>query len=823
MSAPETIRLPADPEALITEGVAWFEDQGWFPFPFQLEAWEAWLRGESGIVNAPTGSGKTYSLMMPSLLEARHRPPGKRKGPLLLWITPIRALAREIRDSALRAAEALGVPGEIAIRTGDTSTAERERQRKHPPLVLVTTPESLHLILATRQHAEWLGDLQGVVCDEWHELVGSKRGVMAELALSRLRTLRPGLRTWGISATIGNLEEAMAILLGGPEAPPGRLIRAEQEKAVEILSVLPDAVDELPWAGHLGIAMLEKVVPLLERSQSTLIFTNTRAQCEIWYQRILDAAPDLAGAIAMHHGSLSREIRDWVEQALQEGTLQAVVCTSSLDLGVDFRPVEQIIQIGSPKGVARFLQRAGRSGHRPGALSRLWFVPTHALELVEAAALREALATGETETRVPYIRSFDVLLQYLMTLAVGGGFRASVILEEVRRTWSFASLSDAEWQWALDFLVTGGSMQAYDEFLRMQRMPDGSYAVTDKRTALRHRLSIGAIVSDTSLSIQFVGGKRLGTIEEWFIARLKPGDVFWFAGRSLELVRIRDLTVQVRPATARNGIVPSWMGGRMPLSSNLSRLLRQQLGKAAAGEGSDPEWAVLTPLLEVQARRSHIPAEDEFLIEHFRSREGHHLVFFPFEGRAVHEGMAALIAWRLGQQGPASFSIAMNDYGFELLSPDPIDTSALTDPALYDTRHLGDDIRRSLNEIEMARRRFRDIAGIAGLVFRGFPGREKRERHLQSSASLLFEVFAEYDPDNLLYLQAFEELHTFQLEEGRLRAALDRIRAQRIILRDPGRFTPFAFPIIADRLRESVSSESLADRVQKMAKEGMRS
>jgi len=661
------------------------------------------------------------------------------------------------------------------------------------------------------------------VADEWHELVGSKRGVQVELGFSRLRSLCPGLKTWGISATIGNLEEAIGVLMGTrPGAPHGaRLVVADQVKDIELISILPESIDELPWAGHLGIRLIEKVVPLLENSPSTLIFTNTRSQCEIWYQRLLDVAPDLAGQMAMHHGSISRELRDWVEEALHEGKLKAVVCTSSLDLGVDFRPVEQIIQIGSPKGVARFMQRAGRSGHQPGKTSRIYFVPTHALELIEAAALRGAILTGEVESRFPYIRSFDVLVQYLMTLAVGDGFYPAEILAEIRNTFSYESVSDAEWAWLIDFLTRGGSMESYDEFHKITVKPDGRHMVIDRRNALRHRLSIGTIVGDTAMVIKYVSGKRLGTIEEGFISALKPGDIFWFAGQSLELVRIRDMEVQVRKSNRRTGKIPSWQGGRMPLTSNLTKLLRDKLNEYRDGIGPDAETQVLRPLLERQMATSLIPSHDDFLIEYFHSKEGHHLVFYPFEGRFVHEGMAALIGWRLSRLKPISFSMAMNDYGFELLSTEEIPFAELTNRELYTTENLMEDIRRSINEAEMGRRRFRDIASISGMIFKGFPGRQKKDRHLQSSSSLLFDVFADYDPDNLLYLQAFEEVHIFQLEESRLREALHRIHGQTIRVMTPGQFTPFAFPIIVDSLsRERMSSESMEDRIRKMALSG---
>lgn len=810
-----------DQAALIATANDWFSQRDWKPFPFQEAAWQYYLQGYSGLVNAPTGSGKTYSLAMPILLEflrAHSEQPDREKNGLqAIWITPIRALTKEIQSAISEAADDLGLRWQIAIRSGDTSSSQRQKQKRRPPELLITTPESLHLLLASKGYPKYFSNLKCVVVDEWHELMGSKRGVQMELALSRLKGMLPSLKTWGISATIGNMEEALQALLGSTmDEGHYKVIRAQIPKPIEVASVLPDEVERFPWAGHLGIKLIEQVVPIINGSGSTLVFTNTRAQCEIWYQRLLEVAPELSGAIAMHHGSISRELRDWVEEALHEGRLKAVVCTSSLDLGVDFRPVETIVQIGSPKGVARFVQRAGRSGHQPGARSTIYFVPTNALELVEAAALRRAIHEGELEQRIPYIRSFDVLLQYLVTLAVSEGFRPADIWPEVKGTFAFRSITPDEWAWCLDFITTGGqALQAYDEYRKVE-VEDGVYKVNSRRTAMRHRLQIGTIVSDMSMQVKFVGGKYIGTIEEWFIAQVKPGETFWFAGRSLELVRIKDMTVQVRRSKKKKGKIPTWLGGKMPLSSQLSASLRYKMAQLSEGELEDVELRCLQPLIDVQRERSHVPNRGECLMEYFKDREGHHLVVYPYEGRFVHEGLGALVAYRLSRVKPISFSIAMNDYGFELLSDTPIPIEEALEAGLFSVEELGADIRASINAAEMAKRRFRDIASIAGLIFKGYPGKQKKDRHLQSSSQLFFEVFNDYEPNNLLLLQAYDELMAFQLEEARLREALRRIRAQRIVLTQPGRATPFAFPIIVDRLRERLSSEKLEDRIRKM-------
>ena len=808
--------------SFLEQGKDWFRSRGWEAFPFQVEAWEAYMERKHGLLNAPTGSGKTYAMLMPVLLDFMRQYPDdyqkrSRNGLQLIWISPIRALTQEIRMSAERLVADFGLQWEVGVRTGDTSAKERAAQRKRLPEVLITTPESLHLILASKGYGTRLGSLRAFVADEWHELLGSKRAVQVELALSRIKSFCGDLRIWGISATIGNLDEALHVLLGRDRfGASHRVIRANIKKEIEVLSILPDEVEKFPWAGHLGINLLDKVLPIINESESTLLFTNTRAQAEIWYYQLLQRAPELSGLIAMHHGSIDKQMRIWVEEALHDGRLKAVVCTSSLDLGVDFRPVETIIQIGGPKGIARFVQRAGRSGHQPGRASRIWFLPTHSLELIEAAAMRQAIAEGEMESRPPYVRSFDVLIQYLVTLAVSDGFDPRLTWEEVRGTFSYESISEDEWYWVIQFIHHGGeSLQAYNEYHKVV-FEDGLYKVTSKKVAMRHRLSIGTIVSDQMITVKWMSGGRLGTIEEWFISRMKAGDVFWFAGRSLEFVRLNGNTAFVRKSKAKKGKIPSWQGGRLPLSSKLSHMLRRKFNEAMDDNPADIELATIRPLMDVQASRSHIPGENELLIEKVQTREGCHVFVYPFEGRNVHEGLAFLLAHRLSMFRPFSFSIAFNDYGFELLSDQDIPIAEGIDTDIFSTNQLYDDILESVNTHEMGRRRFRDIASIAGLVFQGFPGKPISNKHLQSNSQLFYDVFLEYEPDNLLLIQAGQEVMEFQLEESRMRAALERIQQQAIILKQLEKPSPFSFPILVDRLRERFTTESLEERVRKM-------
>lgn len=803
------------------------------PFSFQEETWQYILDGESGLVNAPTGCGKTYSVFLGSLMQFINDHPKdysrlRNNGLQLLWITPLRALAKDIGRAMEEAIESLGMQWKVAIRNGDTPVAERAKQKKNMPEVLIITPESLHLLLTQKGYPELFRSLRIIAVDEWHELMGSKRGVQTELAINRIihagysfrKQETPDqqqntIQVWGISATIGNLTEAKDVLLSTLNQP-GVIVKAHIHKPIEVHTIIPEEIERYPWAGHLGIKLAATLVPIIEQSKTSLIFINTRGMSETWYQTLLRIAPQLAGAIALHHGSIEQELRLWVEEALHTEKLKAVVCTASLDLGVDFRPVDTVIQVGSPKGVARFLQRAGRSGHRPGEVSKIYFLPTHSLELVEAAALKTAIAEEAIESKEPMLLCYDVLLQYLCTLAIGEGFRAEAIFSEIKSTWCYADLQENEWREILRHLTDGGNaLQQYDEYHKVD-VEDGVYRIRQKRIAMRHRMHIGTIVSDAMLKVKFMSGGYVGVIEEWFISRLEPGDVFTLAGRNLELVMIKDMTVLVRKSSAKKSIVPSWNGGRMSLTANLGHILRQTFAQALTPLAGI-ELQSLQGLFELQLDLSHIPREDELLIEQIEDKDGFHLLVYPFEGRQVHEAMSAILAYRIGQIMPMSFSISMNDYGFELLSDQPIPVDDSNAAALLSNENLLADIQKSINNTEMAKRKFRDIAVIGGLIFQGFPGQHQKARHLQSSASLLFKVFEEYDPGNILLRQAYNEVLVQQMDEVRLRQALQRISHSRIVLTFPKKLTPLSFPIIVDGLnRNNLSSEKLEDRIKKM-------
>lgn len=806
----------SDTTILLTEWQRYFDNKGWQAHAFQKECAQKYFLGYHGLLNAPTGSGKTMALALPVLVKHHLKPKKKdnaKTGPFLIWITPLKALGNDLLNALKDASSTLDYPYRCELRNGDTPPAIRQKQKLNPPHCLVITPESAHLMLAQKDGLAFFSHVDCVVVDEWHELLGSKRGVQVELFISKLTALNKNINIWGISATIGNLQEARDILI--PPAIKSCTVKAQIKKETQIHTVYPDTLERLPWAGHLGIKLMDKILPVIDTGGTTLLFTNTRSQSEIWYQSLLKNNESLAGKLAIHHGSLDKQVREWVEENLHNGALTAVVCTSSLDLGVDFRPVDKVIQVGSPKGMARFMQRAGRSGHKPGEASKIWFIPTHSLELIEAACLKYAAKKGIAEVRIPVVRAFDVLIQYLLTLATGDGFEPAQVYHEIKNTWSFQTLTEDEWAWILSFISYGGAgLEAYDQYKKVTVHEDGKWRISSRKLAMEHRFSIGTIAGEQSVFVKLSGGPVLGNIEEYFISKMKPGDHFVYAGRVLELIKLEGNKALVKKSHRKSGIVASWQGGRMSLSNELGKLLKEKI----AGWKTDKseEMRFLKPLFELQTQLSHVPAANELLIEYHETEDGYHLFIFPFAGRMINEGMAALIAHRLGKIKHSSYSIAMNDYGFELLSPDPIPLEEALEEDLFETRNLIADLYSSTNYTEMAQRRFSQIATISGLIFKGKPNQPIRARHLQANSSLFYKVFSEYDPGNLLLQQAMEETLYYQLDEHRLREVLNEVGGQHLVITHPVRPTPFSFPIMVDRLREEYSNEKLEDRIEKM-------
>lgn len=850
-------------EALVDALDAWLASRGFMPSDFQRATWAAQQDGRSGLVNAATGSGKTLAVAGGPLRDALARVPSS---PQLLWITPLKALAEDTRGALQAAADGVGAiqaivpapasmrldagkrrppraaPLRVGLRTGDASSNERSRARRGADAWTVTTPESLSLLLSYPESASALSGLRWLIVDEWHELLGSKRGVLLQLALARLRAMRPGLQVWGVSATVSNPDEALAALCPDPAAPhrahPNAVHIVDQRpKPVELTTLLPGTGERFPYAGHLGLKQLPRVMEAILGATSTLLFTNTRAQAELWHQALAAVWPEDPATLGLHHGSLDIEARRAVERGLRTGALRCVVATSSLDLGVDFPAVAQVLQVGSPKSVARLIQRAGRSGHRPGETARVTAVPSHALEIIEYAALRQALSTGQIEARASPRLCLDVLAQHVISCAIASATDAGLLLAEVRSTYAYAGLPDAAWSAVLAYVENGGeALQNYPEYRRVERDAEGRLVVPDRRQQLRHRLSIGTIVADGSVSVQWSRGGRLGSVEESFIARLKRGESFLFAGRALELVQLRDMTAYVRLSRGRPTAVPRWAGGSLPLSDTLGQLLQAALGTgdrepwehAPGGHGVDgaaasPELAASAPLRALQRRLSALPAPGRLLVEVLLTREGPRLFVYPFAGRHVHEGLAALLALRLGRVVPNTFGIAVNDYGF-VLAPhsrqgfEALGVDATLLRATFDRAHLQEDLVASLNLSEMVRRQFREVARIAGLLPPSLPGRTPRSlKSLQAGSGLLFDVLRQHDPGHVLLAQAEAEVFEAQLDATRLSQALDMIAASELILRTPSTLTPLAFPLWAEQQRGTLSTEDWRSRVERAA------
>ncbi|MGJ8697269.1 MAG: ligase-associated DNA damage response DEXH box helicase [Verrucomicrobiaceae bacterium] len=789
-----------------------FKEKGLRPFPFQRETWKAALAGKSGLLHAPTGMGKTLAVWLGPVAEAAAD--SQKPGCKVLWITPLRALAQDTQKSLQEPLDHLGLKLQVGIRTGDTSAYQKAKLNKSLPFCLITTPESLSLFLTHDNFRANLADLDTIIIDEWHELIGTKRGVQTELCLARLRKWFPNLRIWGLSATLGNIDEAKRVLLGS-SADAAVTISGTSPKKLQIKTVLPRNIDRFPWSGHIGIQLLPKVIKLLEKDGTTLLFTNTRSQTEIWFQALLEVKPEWQNEIALHHGSIDREERALAEDRLRDGSIRCVICTSSLDLGVDFSPVTQVIQIGSPKGIARLMQRAGRSGHQPGGTSRLHCVPGNAFELVEFAAARDAIAEKNIEARLPLHKPLDVLVQHLVTICIGEPTSPSDLLHEVRSTFAYQNLTEEEWQWALDFVTIGGkALAAYPNF-KKATLIDGKLTITDKRLIQRHRLSIGTITDHPTVSLAFRGGRRLGSVEESFISKIRIGGVFIFGGQRLELIRIHKNKATVKRTDKKaKGEVAIWGGARMPLSSELSHAVAQRLKENAP---TGPEMKLIAPILDIQKKWSRIPHDEILLLEKVDIRSETHLFVYTFAGRLVNEGLGSLIAWRISQNADLLIQVTMNDYGFGLTTNGDLPFEPDLWRELLTTDKLLEDLLACMNTAELARRQFRDIARVSGLVLQQLPRRGARpQKDLQTSSRLLYEVFQRYDPDNLLLVQARREILDNQLELTRLKATMEALAHRPLHLQTCARLTPMAFPLWADRLQAHYQGQDATTRLEQM-------
>lgn len=784
--------------------LSWYKVKKWKPLPFQVEAWDRFSEGKSGLISVPTGAGKTYAAYLPALNKL-HQNPGK--GLKILYITPLKALAKDLESALLQPIIDLELPYRVEKRTGDTTATKKAKQKTSPPEVLLITPESLALLLTDSKSQARFSNLQTIIIDEWHELLASKRGTLLELTISRLKEWSPEVQIWGLTATIANLQEAAQTCVGIDRIPT--LVTASMPREVIVESILPESLEKLPWAGFLGIRMLPYVLKSLDPAKHTLIFTNTRSQAERWFQAIIEAKPEWKPIIALHHSSIDKKTRETIEEGIKAGSLSFVVCTSSLDLGIDLPEVEKVIQIGSPKSMARLIQRAGRSSHRPLTPCHISIVPTHALEVVELNGYKLALERHLIEERPPLKKCYDVLLQHITTCAIGGGFVKEELYKEIISTAGFSELTFDEFEMCLNFLISGGqALGAYDEYKKIV-LKEGRYVVEDLLIIRRHKMNIGTITSDPYVPVKLLKGKTIGLIEESFLTHLKPGESFLFAGRALKLVQYRDMTAFVRVATDSKAQTVSWRGSRLPFSAPLGKVLREALGYGDK-EHDNP---ILAEIVRLQQTISYLPDDKELLIEVLKSREGWHLFIYPFEGKTIHEGLGLLIAHRLSKSSPSTLNISCNDYGLELLSSKPFDELMLTSN-LFSPVDSQKEVEELINLHEASKGCFRDIARISGLVFQGYPGKHKSNRQLQSSTGLLYEVLQEYDPENLLLREAKKEVLEKYFEKNRLQHILERLSTSNLLIKMLKKFSPFSLPLFVERVSDRLSTETLAERIQ---------
>ena len=806
---------------------SFFYKNDWDPLPYQIESWEAYLNGKNGIIQVPTGCGKTYAALMGPLSKLEESIENNSIN--ILVITPLKALSRDIKHSINLAAKHFNEKIKVEIRNGDTTPYEKKKQILKPPNVLITTPESLSLLLSSKESNKIFSKLSSVVIDEWHELMGSKRGNQCELSLSWLRGNRSNLQIWAMSATIGNIEEAARAIVGVKGENP-KIITTTIKKELEIFSVLPEEISTFPWSGHLGIRSNSRLLKILDKNKSTLLFTNTRNQSERWYQCLKFYLPDMEDKIAIHHGSLDKDERRIVENGVKNGLIKWVVCTSSLDLGVDFQPVDQIVQIGSAKNLGRLIQRAGRSAHRPGGKSKIIFMPTNSLELLEISAMRRIIKNGISEKiKLPEL-SYDVLLQHLISLACGNGFDPKIEIKRIKNCWSYRNINDQDWNWCLNFLEFGGKcLKAYPRYKKIEREKSKNneenfkYFVKDKSLIRMHKFNIGTITSDKFVNVKYKKGKLLGNLEENFASKLKRGDIFYFAGKMLEFLEIKNMTLYVKKSSKKSSLIPSWVGGQMAISDLLSESLRSEIdicNKIDNNKNLNDEIIFLRPLLNKQKTLSNIPKKDQLLLEVYKTKEYSNLFVFTLDGKFVNEGIAFLWALRFAKKQKSTFSITTNDFGFSLSTSEDYDFSIIKKEPNYffETKNLEPDLENAINFSELTKRRFKNIAQISGLVNQNNPSKSKTSYQLQISSSLFYDVFTKHEKDHLLIKQAYKEVKEYQLENRRIKKSLKRLSNFQILLNETSTPTPFAFPLLVERLKNTLSNESIEKRVEKLIK-----
>lgn len=808
----------------------WFTEKGWEPRPHQLQLLEKGRAGRSTLLIAPTGAGKTLAGFLPTLDDLMSSPERIHNGAGLhtLYISPLKALAVDIERNLKIPINDMELPITVETRSGDTSQAKRRRQRTRPPDILLTTPEQLALLLSNQDGAFLFKDLKTVIIDELHVLAGSKRGDLLALGLTQLRSIVSNLLTIGLSATVARPTELRAYLM--PQYNPARQIdiadlvylKSQIEPNISILKTKKP----LPWFGHASRHAITEIYDKIQKHRLTLIFVNTRSQAELLFQELWNANEDNL-PIALHHGSLNSERRRKVEAAMVKGGLKAVVCTSTLDLGIDWGDVDLVINIGAPKGASRLIQRIGRSNHRLDEPSKALLVPSNRFEVLECRAAMDAVQTNSQDAILIRTGTLDVLAQHIMSVACAGPFMMNNLYLEVRSAQPYSDLSREMFERVLDFVSTGGyALRAYERFARIKLTKDGQLRLAHPRLAKQHRLNIGTIITSPMINIRLIrhsmrsskrkgktliGGKILGEVEEYFISELKIGDAFVFAGQVLRFEGMRETEAYVSQATSLDPIIPSYQGGKFPLSTNLAVRVRKMLADGGANLGLP---TTVTEWLQLQRDASILPNANEVLVETFLRQKRSYLVVYPFEGRLAHQTLGMLLTRRLQRADLHPLGFVANDYALSIWCARDIgyilETGASSIAQLFDEDMLGDDLEAWLAESGLMKRTFRMCAVIAGLIERHHPGKTKTGRQMTASSDLMFDMLRKYDPNHVLLEAAWNDAATGLLDIARLGQFLNRIKGQ-IRHINLNKVSPLSVPILLEIGREWVQLDESDD------------
>ncbi len=808
---------------------AWFSARGWQPRPHQLQLVEHAARGESVLLVAPTGGGKTLAGFLPSLIELASVPKRARAQRLhTLYISPLKALAVDVARNLEIPVSEMELPVRIETRTGDTSPSKRLRQRHAPPDILLTTPEQLSLLLSSPFAPRMFAGLRAVVLDELHALANSKRGDLLALGLSRLQALAPGHRRIGLSATVADPAHLQRYLVPQPQEGEAmaRLVKAIGGATPEI--AISASQEYVPWAGHLARHAMGDVMNAIRASKTALVFVNTRSQAERTFQELWRINEDRL-AIALHHGSLAPEQRRKVEAAMARGALRAVVCTSTLDLGIDWGAVDRVICLGAPKGAARLVQRIGRANHRLDEPSRALLVPANRFEVLECEAARDAVLAGELDGDEPKRGGLDVLAQHVLCVACAAPFDADALFAEIRSAAPYRHLAREDFDRVVDFVATGGyALRRYDRYARLRKTPEGLWRIAHPRVAQQYRLNAGVIIEDPMLDVRLqakgrpvgAGGRVLGRMEEYFLEGLSPGDTFVFSGEVLRFEGIREDAAYVTRTHDPEAQIPSYQGGKFPLSTFLARRVREMLADPA-------QWAILPdPVgewLRVQKYVSLVPKPDQLLVETFPRGSKEYLVCYPFEGRLAHQTLGMLLTRRLERLRLRPLGFVANEYALAIWGLR--DMGAADMDRLFDEDMLGDDLEAWLAESALYKRTFRNCAIIAGLIERRHLSGEKTGRQVTFSSDLIYDVLREHEPDHILLRATYEDAATGLLDIGRLTGMLKRIKG-RIVVKRLERVSPLAVPALLEISKEMVAGEARDDLLREnedaLVREAMR-